>query len=306
VFVAVGTPVDAIYAYDLATGTALWNKSAGAQAWLAYDQGDLFSLDASGNLTAWDVATQVRLWSVKLTTQSLFESPPVATGGLVYVNGLGEGGTTFAVNEADGGLVWSMNTEDGSDGTVAVAGAVVYESEAVQQTSAFNAATGTLNWNYNGMPGFTGGGGAAPAVYQGDIYVRDSAGNYVLDSAGQATGTFTSTLLPAFNAGTAFYSTDSFSGNSGVAQAVNLTTGSIDWTFDADPGLCTAAVVAGDGGQVFVGSNLGGVYELDEASGAVRSTVDAGSPVTCGDETHSMAIAGGHLLVPAGNSLFVY
>jgi hypothetical protein len=305
VFVTVGTPLFAVYAYDLATGRPAWNKSVGAQAWLAYDQGDLFALDDSGNLTAWNVATQGQLWTAKLTGQSQFGSPPVATGGLVYLNGLGSGGTTYAVNEADGGLVWSMNTFDGSDGTVAVAGGVVYEAEEVLQTSAFDAATGLQDWNYDGMLGASGGGGAAPAVYQGEIYLRDIDGDYVLNAGGHEVGSFSSTLLPAFHAGNAFYFFSSFSSAS-LVESVNVTSKSINWTFSADPGVCTAAVVAGGGGQVFVGSSLGGVYELDEASGTVVSTDDAGSPVSCGSETQSMAIASGHLLVPAGNSLFVY
>ncbi len=305
VFVAAGNPAPAIYAADLATGKALWNLLAGAPLWLAYDQGTLFGLDGSGNLTAWNVATQNQLWTVKLVPQYLFQSPPVATGGFVYVNGVGSGGTTYAVNEADGGIAWSKNTSDGSEGTVAVSGGVVYEAEEVEVVNAFDAATGKLVFSYDGMPGSSGGGGAAPAVYQGLVYARDTDGDYILNATGKLVGSFDAAALPAFNAGSAFYFNSGFSIAS-VVEAEDLAKTSLLWRFSGDPGLCTGAVVAGDGGQVFVGSNYGGVYELDEATGMVVSTADAGSPVTCSSETASLAIAGGHLLVPVGNSLFVY
>src|SRR5262249_14501838 len=124
-------------------------------------------------LAALDAATGNRQWSIQVPGQSFYQSPPVAAGGLVYVNGLGEGGTTSAIDEANGGIVWSAGTFDGSGGSVAVAGCVVYEAEACDQLSAFDAMTGALEWFHSGN--CTGGGGSAPAVYGGLIWERDWA-----------------------------------------------------------------------------------------------------------------------------------
>jgi outer membrane protein assembly factor BamB len=70
--------------------------------------------------------------------------------------------------------------------------------------------------------------------------------------------------------------------------------------------VCTSPVIAGGAGQVFVGSTSGNVYELDEATGSQRSMHNVGTPVTCYAEDSGMAVADGHLLVPAGSTLVVY
>ena len=159
-------------------------------------------LDGSGHLHALDVMTGATLWSTSITGQSLYNSPPVATGGMVYVNGLESGGTTYALNGQTGAVVWSANTFDGSNGSVAIAGGAVYEAEACDQLSSFDALTGHLNWHHSGN--CTGGGGAAPAVYQALIWERDWAmGDVIINTAGQAVGSFVSTVIPAFSSGKA-------------------------------------------------------------------------------------------------------
>ncbi len=62
-------------------------------------------------------------------------------------------------------------------------------------------------------------------------------------------------------------------------------------------------VVSGAGGQVFVGSSTGTVYEVSAATGAMVSMDDAGG---AGDEAPGMAIAENHLFVPLGDTLVVY
>jgi outer membrane protein assembly factor BamB len=239
------------------------------------------------------------LWNVSLQGQIFFDSPPVASGGLVYIDGLESGGTTYAVSETTGAVAWTANTFDGSDGTVAVAGGVVYEAEACDQLSAFNATSGVLNWFHSGN--CTGGGGTAPSVYSGLIWERDwASGNVIINTAGQSAGAFTAQYLPAFHNHVAFYTA------ANTVSAVDLTNNTLKWSFTGDGMICTSAVVAGAGGQVFAGSGSGNVYEIDEATGMQRSVSDAGSPVSCGSEKQAMSLATGHLFVPAGNSLVAY
>jgi outer membrane protein assembly factor BamB len=266
---------------------------------LAYEAGRVFALDGNGNLTALDPTSGATIWSTTVTGQSFYWSPPVASGGLVYVNGLGEGGTTSAVDESTGQTVWQAGTFDGSEGAVAVAGSVVYEAEACDQLSAFDALTGHLNWYHSGN--CTGGGGSAPGTYEGLIWERDWAeGDVIIDSSGNTAGSFGASVAPSFHGGTAFYV------NAGALTAVDLQSKVLLWSFAPGTTLCTSAIIAGAGAQVFVGSQSGTLYELDEATGTLLSSDTPPGGVTCGSETISIALGSSHLVVPSGNTLVAY
>jgi outer membrane protein assembly factor BamB len=239
------------------------------------------------------------LWAAALTGQYDFWSPPVATGGWVYVNGLESGGTTYAIIGGTGAVRWREDTFDGSGGSVAVADGVVYEAEACDQLSAFEAPTLVLLWYAHS--GCTGGGGSTPSVYRGLVWQRDwASGNVIVDTSGHAQGSFAADTPPSFHDGVAFYMSKK------TLTAVEIDTKKVKWTFTGDGMLCTSAAIAGRGHQVFVGSASGLVYELDEETGAIRSMDDAGAPVTCGSEKASMAIGGNHLVVSAGTKLIAY
>jgi outer membrane protein assembly factor BamB len=285
---------------DLLTGSVVWGPVVfGGTVWIAYDGGKVFGLEGDGNLTALDGTDGHLIWATALEGEYEFPSPPVAANGLVYVNGLGEGGLTYAVDELTGGTVWTAGTFDGSDGTIAVAGGVVYEAEACDQLSAFDAQTGHLGWYHDGN--CTGGGGAAPSVYEGYVWERDwASGDVIFSLAGMTAGSFSAQYVPSFFGGTALY-VDSES-----LSAIDVQSRVLKWSFAGDNQICTSAVIAGAGGQVFVGSQSGNVYEIDAATGNQVSVSNAGNPVTCGSETQSMAIAAGHLFVPAGNTLVAY
>jgi outer membrane protein assembly factor BamB len=223
----------------------------------------------------------------------------VATGGWVYVNGLESGGTTYAIVGSTGKTRWTAQTFDGSEGAVGVSNGVVYEAEGCDQLTAWEAPTLVLLWFAH--TGCTGGGGSTPGVYGGMVWQRDWAqGNVIVDSAGHAQGSFAADTLPSFHGGLVFYM------SAHTLTAVEVATSKVKWSFVGDGKLCSAAAIAGRGGQVFVGSASGLVYELDEATGAVRSMDDAGAPVTCGAEMAALAVGGNHLVVSAGTKLVVY
>jgi outer membrane protein assembly factor BamB len=300
VIVSATEPQPNVRALDIETGALVWGPKVFGQAvTLAYDSGLVFVLDPSGNVIALDVATGAHVWAIQQTDQSFFSSPPVAAGGRVYVNGLGYGGNTDAIDEHDGKTLWSEMTFDGSKGCVATDGTTVYEAEACDQLSAFDATTGTLKWFHSST--CTGGGGAAPALHDGLIWERDwDVGNVIIDSNGKSVGSFAGSVGPAFHGDTAVYT------SSNAVSAVSISADLLLWSFGGDGKLCTSPVVAGGGGQVFVGSQSGNVYEIDEATGKQISVSNAGAPVTCTTEMITMALAENHLLVPAGNELVVY
>jgi outer membrane protein assembly factor BamB len=296
---AYGTP-STIRALGVTTGALAWGPIAtdGVNQ-LAYDAGRIFALDANGHLTAWDLATGYHVWTIQILGESFFNGPPVASNGVIYVNGTGSAGKTFAFDEQTGAMLWQQSTIDGSHGCVAVAGGTVYEAESCDDMWAWNALTGAQQWTHAG--GCTGGGGTAPSVYSGQIWQRDlSGGNVIYNASGTPVGTFAGTAAPAFHAGTAFYQA------SGRLKAVDLATNTVRWTFAGDSQLCTSPVVAGAGGQVFVASSLGHVYEVDEVTGTQRSVHTIAGSITCFSETDTITIAEGHLLVPTSTSLVVY
>jgi outer membrane protein assembly factor BamB len=288
-----------LIAVDAVTGKTEWGPLALGNGLLAaYEAGGVYVLTSDGLVYALDAATGMQRWSTKLTGQLDFWAPPVAAGGSVYVNGLESGGTTYAVDESNGAVRWTNGTFDGSEGAVAIAGDVVFEAEACDNTVAWSAATGAKVWSY--MGGCTGGGGAAPAVYAGKVYVRDWASSpAIFDQAtGKLLGSFSASQPPAFDNGLAFYF------NQGTLRQVSVASSTIGWSFAGDGMLASSPVAAN--GFVFIGSSSGNLYALDEKSGMTVWTVKSSGPVQAGGETSSMSIGGGALLVPVGTKLEAY
>jgi outer membrane protein assembly factor BamB len=300
VFVAAAESQPNVRALDVNTGATVWGPIAiGSSVLLAYDAGRVYTLDRNGHVSALAAGTGKRIWSTQLVAQTSYWSTPVAANGWLYANGLGVGGTTYGLDGATGTLKWTANTNAGSEGSVAVGGGMVYEAEACDEVSAYDAVTGTLAWFH--QTGCSGGGGNTPAIYDNLLWVRDWAlGNIILDTTGTPQGSFAADAPPAFHAGMVFYM------SSNTLTAVDIETSTIKWSFNGDGALCSSAAIAGHNGQVFVGSSSGKLYELDEMTGQLRSSDDVGMPVSCGTEGISMAIAGGHLIVPVGNQLIAY
>jgi outer membrane protein assembly factor BamB len=297
VIVSAAESAPTIRALDVTTGTLVWGPIVvGEPVMLAYNQGRLFTLDFNGRLTARDVVTGAQQWVRFINPGSFDFPPPVATGGTIYIN---TGSFTSAYDEQTGMLLWQGEAYEGTDGCPAVGAGIVYQAGVCDELYAWNAVTGTPVWSHIGT--CSGGGGAAPSVYGGKVWERDDVeGNVIYNQNGAIVGTFAADAAPAFDAGKVFYQA------AGRVRAVNLATNAVAWTFTGDGQLCTSPVVAGAGGQLFIGSRTGKVYEVDETTGAQRSVHDIGSALTCFSETNTLALGEGHLLVPAGNQLIVY
>lgn len=69
------------------------------------------------------------------------------------------------------------------------------------------------------------------------------------------------------------------------------------WSTPVDGTLLTSPVLSDDGATVFIGSDAGVLYALDEATGAVRWTAATGSAVTA-----DPAVVGGVVVVPTASS----
>jgi outer membrane protein assembly factor BamB len=286
-------------ALDRATGAVVWGPvSFSSPVTHAYDGGQVFALAGDGTLTAVDAVGGMQQWSVKLAGQiSAFRSPPIATGGLIYIDAAG--GTTYAVRETDGSVAWSKSS-NGSDGAPAIASGVVFEVEPCTGIHTYDALSGTPGWSH--AASCFGGGGQAPAVFAGRLYERDDnppgTGNIFDATNGTVLGTFMASQPAAFEGGRGFY----LSGQ--TLTAVTLSTATPVWSFSGPTGVDTSPVVAN--GYVYVGSILGTLYALDAATGAQVWMTYVGSNFVAAGEARSMAIAEGTLFVPVGSKLIAY
>src|SRR5512135_307063 len=181
-----------LYALDSRNGSIVWGPVplGGTYYWsgCCYDFGMVFALNYSGLLRALDANTGQVVWSRQLPGQSAFSSAPTTYKGVVYAGGAGSGGTVYAVSQLDGAVLWTASVANGDQSSPAVSDDGVYVSYACAMSYKFNPQNGAKLWNFS--TGCSGGGGKNPVLYNGKLYVRDSAANYILDAAtGTSLGT---------------------------------------------------------------------------------------------------------------------
>ncbi len=298
-----------LYAINQATGTTLWSHQlGGSYAWsaLAYDGGQVFTVNNSGLLSAFDAASGQTNWATSLPGSD-FTSAPTATNGDVYVGGdgvVGGGGALFAVTQATGQLVWTAPVENGDDSSPAADATGVYVTYACGQDYDFDPFSGHLIWHHTAP--CEGGGGKTPALANGNVYGRDFGGNLILASdSGQPQGSFSSTPIPAVGGGQAF------TVDGGALTAVSQSgLGTTAWTFTGDSHLDTAPLLVGD--LVFEGSSSGEIYAVDDATGTSVWSANVGAAISGPDEQNvsqpltGLAAGEGTLIVPAASTLTAY
>jgi outer membrane protein assembly factor BamB len=297
-----------VYAVEQATGATLWSHAlGGSYSWsgLAYDAGQVFTVNANGTLTAFDAGTGATDWSLSLPGQRQFNSPPTAIDGYVYTGGAGSGGTLYAVSEASGQLAWEEPVENGNASSPAVDANGVYVAYACDQDYDFDPLTGAPIWHHAGS--CEGGGGSTPVLSAGDVLGRDaSSGNVILSaSAGDTLGSFTAGPAPAVGSGIAYMVSGgrlTAVGDSGL--------GTNAWTFSGDGTIDTAPVVVGN--LVFAGSSDGNLYALDASSGASDWSTTLANGVPAPVETgYAQPLTGlgageGTLIVPDASQLIAF
>jgi len=295
-----------LYAINQGTGAVLWSRGlGGTDPWsgLAYDDGQVFTVNYGGELTAFDVDTGGINWSEQLPGQYEFSSAPTASGGIVYTGGAGTGGTVYAVDEGSGSLLWTASVANGDDSSPAVDGFGVYVNYAANQDYAFDPVTGAQLWHYS--TGSDGGTGKTPVLGDGMVFTRDLGGNLMLDEGtGANDGSYSATPAPAVGGGLA-YALDG-----GTLTAIgNYGLGTNAWTFSGDGDLDTAPLIIGN--LVFEGSSSGNIYALN-SSGQTAWSANVGSAIPAPDEQDvSQPLTGlgageGTLIVPAGSTLVAY
>lgn len=301
----------ALYALSQASGATMWHVSlAGTTNWsgLAYDAGQVYTVNGSGILSAYDAITGTLKWSDQLTGSTSFTSAPTAYDGIVYTSGsdADHNGTLYAISETGGALVWSNYAGSGDQSSPAVDATNVYVTYAGAQDYAFNRQTGDEVWETPGTA--SGAGGSTPVVSGNDLFARDSlSGNSILSVSDGSTvsSPFAADAAPAVGGGSAYEVS-----NGALTQIGSSGVGTTGWTFTGDNQLDTAPLVVGN--LVIEGSSAGSLYAIDSTTGLSSwSTTLANAIVAPSESTSTQPLTGlaageGTVIVPDGSKLYAY
>ena len=297
-----------LHALDPQTGQDQWTADLGGTYWqssLTYGQGMLFALTYDGALTAFNPTSGAVIWNVQLPGQYMFTAPPTySADGALYVSGAGSGGTLYKINLSTGAVDWTQSVMNGDSSSPAVTDSGVFVGYACQQDYSFDPAAGTPLWHHS--TGCEGGGGATPTVGGGAVWFNDAVlGPIALDPAtgavSTAKGPATWSANPAFDAKHGFFMVN------GVLTSQNNDSDTPRWTFSGDGQLTGSPLVVH--GYVYIGSASGKVFAVNETTGALAWTGDAGAPIGANQSSGPITALGagqGLVVVPASTRLVAY
>jgi outer membrane protein assembly factor BamB len=268
---------------DPSSGSILWtiDRAQGALVPPAVDPGQgsggmvVFtegSASGKGAVTAVDLSTRARLWSVALSAAPL-GAPAIASGRVFFGT---FDGFVYALNEKDGSLAWPRVRTDGAvysapavgDGKVFAVGE--NSSSGAARLYAIDAATGRLAWSYS--PGRLGVFASSPSVIPGSVFVGFGDRSVVaLDTANGGVrwkqlvrGDFSSTSAPALSGGALFVAD-----REGGLYRFDARTGVRAWDYQfSDYSVASAPLVVGN--VVFHGLDDGTVAAVSVTSGRLR------------------------------------
>jgi len=181
----------AMYHLALASTVSIaWRVSAGAAADddapllnpPVTGEGRVYTVDAEGMVSAFDVAAGARLWEVELTPEE--EEDSAFAGGLAYAGGLLVAttgtGEVVALEAANGRPIWSHRVGVPMRAAPTIAGGRVFVITYDNQIVALAAADGTELWTYQAIAESTGlVGNASAAVEGGTVVAPFSSGELV-------------------------------------------------------------------------------------------------------------------------------
>jgi outer membrane protein assembly factor BamB len=292
-----------LYALSAKDGQTLWGptdlgqNSFGSAANAAFDADEVFTINGSGLVSAFDAATGEPVWSRSLSSD-IFAGPPVAVAGIVYVV---VDGVLHALDEATGAPLWTASS-GGSPTSVAYTPSLLVLEYIEGTVSGLNPTSGASLWHTSGC--CSGGGGDIPEIYQGHVFAPDFWGtNTIFDVNGNALGSFSASAVPAFENGLGFFMAAS------TLEAHDLN-GMVKWSFAGDQKLVSTPLAAG--GAVYQGSSAGKLYALDEVTGQVTWQEDVGAPIPAANQTSGLTPTTGLaasdqlLVVPTASAVLAY
>lgn len=289
-----------LFALSPRNGATIWNKNlTGTGGTPVYANGRVYVVSFSGDVQAFNAKTGKGAWDVQLDGEWVFDTPPTASNGLLYMTGAGSGGLIYALKQKSGALRWYGQLQGGETSPAVGAGGVYVGVPC--DDYGFGAANGDVLWTYS--VGCSGGGGAIGAYYNGRVYMDDTFEHFVFDAeTGDIVHDFVEEAYPA-----AFWTPVSGSplgyyvdGN-GTLNAFNPVSIHINWSV---PGTFSIApVVVND--TVFIGDAGGTLHAYDAATGSQIYSVNVGAPIggCCTIQRGLGVAANSMLLVPAATQL---
>lgn len=299
-----GAPVQSsvVVALEPETGATIWGPTTldaspdeGAQA--AYDDGHLFVITSAGALYSIDAATGIQQWRVQLTGESSFTVPPLATTGLVVVEGSGVNAQLYAVEQTTGVVRWTQ-------GLLALSGTATDGRTLFAAScgaTAFDLASGTMLWDDRRCPG---GVATEPSLHAGRVYVRSPMMNLMYDAeTGAQLTSFRAALPPAFSQDTGYFVERS------RVRAIPDGTDLAAWMYAPVVVFRWAPIVVGDWVLVGNGSYLS-VLSRADGSSDIHSFSTGGAAATTEGTTllpwQDMAEAGGRVFIPIDGGLVAF
>jgi outer membrane protein assembly factor BamB len=308
-----------LYAISASDGQVVWRRyiyhydGTFGDGWsnATYDNGQVFTLDRFGVLTACDALTGHINWSQLEGPydEPLYSAPPTASQGQIYMGSPETG--LLGISETDGSQLWTGAAIDQS-GAPAVGDNGVYVIDPCHYAK-FQTSDGKTLWS-DGKN--CGGGGSTPVFSGSDVVVREPSRQYpnsILDAGtGAKLGTFAikgANVVPAL-----------FSDAGGRFLVYNTGT-TLDCYDVTDPSAITTVWSKSFSGQrlssppivinhnVVQGTASGDVYLLSSAKGKILWHTNVGLPVADPQESggprpvSGMGAGDGILVIPAGDPL---
>ncbi len=250
--------------------TLLWQVSAKGKVAVmpAVVAGTVYVADDSGTVQALDEVTHVARWTREL--HSPVDGSPAVSDGRVFVGT--DAGEVVALDVATGMDAWRFSAAGRVRGSAAIVGSVLFAGSDDGNVYALDAATGKQRWEQSlGAPVSRG-----VAVADGVVYAGATGGRF--DALDAATGEVRwnrdnlgpgEVATPMVADGLVFVASGLLEvGPGDRISALDVRDGTDRWQFATPDGqpLYNGAVA---NGAVYVSSNNGNVYRLDEKTGVV-------------------------------------
>ena len=275
--VYVGADDTKVYALDAETGEQLWNFETGdvVRSPATVSDGIVYVGSNDNNLYALNAETGSLMW--QHDTGSPVQYAPLVSEDTVYVPTISEGGRKLhALDATVGSQLWAASQyypfdsgwESGIGAALADDMLIVIDNEGA--VHALDIQTGESNWSFQGDVGTD-----TPPVVIGDVvYVTAVNTAHALDiQTGTELWNFSTGMFPARGFAPIIYDGMYYFAPDNHVFALDIMTGEPIWTLDLDEMASTAPVVADD--MVFVASESGVFYALDQHTGDVRWILDA-------------------------------
>jgi outer membrane protein assembly factor BamB len=291
-----------LYALDVETGRRLWKQAIpGTNGWSAAADlsGHVYVVNIGGLLQDFDEVTGSLQWSTQIPGGAYVTAPPVAQGGVVYVQSAGAP-ALFAYDGSSGALIWSRSPAPISGG-LAFGGDSIFAYEACG-LNAVDAASGETLWS----SAFAVEAGAIPVYANGKVYapIPIGGGNEIFDArTGEVSGSF-----EQYSGGAVVGAQHVYFEEGGRIHALGLENKKRLWSFAGDGQIAQLPIKVNE--TLFVGSNSGALWGLDGVTGKTVWSTNVGAPIAanpcCNGPYTGLAESGGFLLVPAASTLVAY